>query len=952
MKKNFKSMLCFLFALVFVLQFAGAMPTTASADGLAETATVSYQVWAVKGTDTDSTDITDDQTLVLGEGKTVKVDFGEDVTSPTLASLRSNGFSITPPDGYFVESVFIVAGGSKVAEDAKSLTQLAAAALDSTAVTFDKAIFAADYTNVDFDSAIIHGTTGDTLTIIINIGKLTVVDNTTYSITYAPGTLTTLSDALVENGNAFSVSAGSSHQVLSILTAQRDKVAKDSTKAFDGWKLVYGNGSSLSVAAGDAVTPYANCEIVAQWADAVVVTAKDLTKPYDGTALKPALDSYTIVGLPEGYTAAVTLSGEITNYSDTAAVNKVESVVITDAESNTVETFKVITFNGSLSITKAPLTITAKDPVAGTDGSYVSNGYTASALVGSDAIDSVQLTVAASDGKYISTPSAAVIKNGETDVTANYNISYVASGAVTPPAAPIELTITAKAPVYDETGKTYKENGYDISSGTLAVGDTISSVTYLVTNTDGKYYSTPTAAVIKNGETDVTNKYKLTFTASDPTTPPVERGAITIKAKDRTATYNGTLITANDYEITSGTLADGDKVDSVTYDGGSTNATSTAVDSKPTVVIKDSAGKVVTDSYKITYAAGKVTVNKFDVTITAASKEMTYSGSTFAATDVQKATASGKANSGDVITAAFEIRQNGTKVSSPTAVGTYANVITKATVKNSTGDDITSNYNIKLVDGTLTIKASEKAIALTVTAKSQSWTYDGSAHTCTEYTVTGLVGGDQINKVTFDSASTITNAGTKDNIIKSVAITNNGTAVDSAKYSITYVKGTLTVNKFPLTITAESASKTYDGKALENKNVSAGKLANTNHKLSVEYGVYDSKGNKIQNGAIEPGTYTKKITKYTILDGTTDVTANYDVKTVDGTLTIKSSDKNNSTSPKTGDDNNITLWIILLAASAVLVAAVVIYVVIKNKKKKENSDEEIDSGDDNDGSNE
>lgn len=131
----------------------------------------------------------------------------------------------------------------------------------------------------------------------------------------------------------------------------------------------------------------------------------------------------------------------------------------------------------------------------------------------------------------------------------------------------------------------------------------------------------------------------------------------------------------------------------------------------------------------------------------------------------------------------------------------------------------------------------------------------------------------------------------------------------AAKYNITYVPGTLTVTKAPLTLTAESDSKTYDGKKIDNKNVSATKLANPDHKISVTLGVFDKDGKELQNGAVNPGTYTKKIKSYVIKAGETDVTANYDVKTVDGTLTIKPSDKNNSNSPKTGDTANLGLWI-------------------------------------------
>ena len=102
----------------------------------------------------------------------------------------------------------------------------------------------------------------------------------------------------------------------------------------------------------------------------------------------------------------------------------------------------------------------------------------------------------------------------------------------------------------------------------------------------------------------------------------------------------------------------------------------------------------------------------------------------------------------------------------------------------------------------------------------------------------------------------------------------------------------MTVTKFPLTLTAVSDSKTYDGKALNNKNVKASALANPNHKLSADYEVYDSNGNTIKNGPVDVGVYTKQVSNIKILSGNQDVTANYDIKTVDGTLTITDSSGN------------------------------------------------------------
>ena len=88
-------------------------------------------------------------------------------------------------------------------------------------------------------------------------------------------------------------------------------------------------------------------------------------------------------------------------------------------------------------------------------------------------------------------------------------------------------------------------------------------------------------------------------------------------------------------------------------------------------------------------------------------------------------------------------------------------------------------------------------------------------------------------------------------------------------------------------MTAVSDSKTYDGKALTNKSVKSTSLANSDHKLSADYEVYDSNGNSIKNGPVDVGVYVKKVSNIKITSGTTDVTSNYEITTEDGTLTIR-----------------------------------------------------------------
>ena len=162
------------------------------------------------------------------------------------------------------------------------------------------------------------------------------------------------------------------------------------------------------------------------------------------------------------------------------------------------------------------------------------------------------------------------------------------------------------------------------------------------------------------------------------------------------------------------------------------------------------------------------------------------------------------------------------------------------------------------------------------------------------------------------------------------------------KYAITTQNGTLTVNKRDITLQAVSDSKTYDGKALKNDNVKAsGSLASGDKfrdKDGVRFSVLDSKGNLVTNGAVNVGVYSKVVTEVHIVDAKgNEVTDNYNVKKVDGTLTIKqgTTSQNDSTKPRTGDENSLGLWIGLLAVSAVLILAVLVILLVRSRKKQQ-----------------
>ncbi|MEY4732231.1 MAG: hypothetical protein RLZZ464_297, partial [Pseudomonadota bacterium] len=175
-----------------------------------------------------------------------------------------------------------------------------------------------------------------------------------------------------------------------------------------------------------------------------------------------------------------------------------------------------------------------------------------------------------------------------------------------------------------------------------------------------------------------------------------------------------------------------------------------------------------------------------------------------------------------------------------------------------------SNYTISYANGALDIT---KANA-TVTANSSTSTYNGANQTVSGFTASGLVGSETAAVLTGISASrTEKNAGT-------YAVTASGT---DTNYNLTFVDGTLTINPAALTVTANNASKTYDGVAYSGGNgVSYSGLVG-GESASVLGGSLSYGGTS--QGAINAGT------GYTIVpSGLTS--SNYTISYANGALTI------------------------------------------------------------------
>ena len=196
------------------------------------------------------------------------------------------------------------------------------------------------------------------------------------------------------------------------------------------------------------------------------------------------------------------------------------------------------------------------------------------------------------------------------------------------------------------------------------------------------------------------------------------------------------------------------------------------------------------------------------------------------------------------------------------------------------------NYDVVFESGILTINLKP----VTITANDYEKVYDGlplSDDGNMGYTYTELVVGDAIKSITITGSQTL--AGNGDNEASDVKIIRNEVETDDVteNYAITYVKGVLKVTARPLTITAGSAAKVYDGEALEEDSYTVGGdgLAENDSIESVAYTSFNDAGGVTE--ARDIGEYKNRPSDALIRNGNgDDVTGSYGIVYEDGILTI------------------------------------------------------------------
>ncbi|WP_208948552.1 MBG domain-containing protein [Segnochrobactrum spirostomi] len=618
-----------------------------------------------------------------------------------------------------------------------------------------------------------------------------------YTIAYTPGTLNVNKTALTVTANdatkaydGLAFSGGNGLTYAGFVNGE--------TAAVLGGSLAYGGNAQGAINAGTyaltasgltsgnyaiAYTPGA---LIVNKAS-LTVTANNATKTYDGLAFSGG-NGVTYTGFVNGETAAV-LGGSVAYGGNAQGAINAGTYALT-ASGLTSGNYTIAYTPGTLNVNKAALTVTATNAAKTYDGLAFSggNGVTYAGFVNGEtaAVLGGSLAYGGNAQGAVNAGAYALTASGLT--SDNYTIGYTPGALIVNKAS---LTVTA-----NDATKTYDGLAFSGGNGVTYTGfvngETASvlggSLTY-AGNSQGAI-NAGTYAISASGLTS--GNYTIAYT---PSTLSVNKASLTVTANNATKTYDGLAFSGGN-GLTYAGFVNGETASvlggSLTYAGNSQGAINAG-----TYAL--TASGLTSGNYAIAYTAGTLNVDKASLTVTANNATKTYDGLAF--------------SGGNGLTYAGFVNGETASVlgGSLTYAGNSQGAINAGTYALTASGLTSGNYAIAYTAGTLNV---DKA-SLTVTANNATKTYDGLAFSGGNgVTYAGFVNGETAAAL----GGSLAYGGNSQGAVNAGAYALTTSGLTAGNYAITYSPGTLNVNKASLTVTANNATKTYDGQAFSGGN--------------------------------------------------------------------------------------------------------------------------------------
>ena len=598
----------------------------------------------------------------------------------------------------------------------------------------------------------------------------------------------------------------------------------------------------------------------------VTLTSGGGEKEYDGT---PLTNSTVTIG-GSGFVAGEGATYNVTG-SQTDKGSSKNWFTYTLTEGTKADNYTITQEYGELVVTKntSVINITAKSANKTYDGQALTEtryDFTQNILAEGDVLTAVVKGSQTDAGSSANVVKSYRVMRGDVDVTDFYTFGEIENGTLTVTERKVTLTSESADKPYDGTPLTRPD--VTVSDEGFVDGE-VSDIKAIGTITDKG--SVPNTITFTEGENFKASNYIIVKEAGTLTiTADTTEVVVYISGNTGTEKYDGTEKTVTGYKVT-GISSDLYKESDFAFTGNATvSATDARATSYPMGLTAGNFENKNENFSKVTFIVtdGSLTIDPRTVTLTSESATKEYDGTPLTRPDV---TVSGD---GFVEGEVSGIKATG----SITYYGEVDNDI-KYTKEAGYKD---SNYIVTSEIGKLGITRSSKE--LKVVANSGTWEYDGKFHADGGYTVT--FGEESYNVAAGESAKlstgdTVTAIITKQ--VKNVADSADGnnaivtlTIDNAAQYAnVSQANGTLTITAKPLTITADSAEKVYDGQPLTKNSFTNTELAEGDKLTATVTGSQTNVGSSdnVASAAV-------------IMAGEENVTANYTITYEKGSLTV------------------------------------------------------------------
>ena len=408
---------------------------------------------------------------------------------------------------------------------------------------------------------------------------------------------------------------------------------------------------------------------------ALNITAVDKTKVYG--AANPIL-TVTYSGLVNGDVAPSTLPTISTTAILSSPVGTYPITAIGAVDPN----YTISYVAGTLTVSKATLTITAEDKSKLYGAVMPALTYTYTGLVNSDLAPTT--LPALSTTAFLSSVVGTYPINVSSAADANYTINYVA-GTLTVSKVPLTITAENKTKVYGTANPTLTYTYSGLVNGDLATFTWPTIITTALPNSPVETYP-----IIPSAATDP--NYTISYVNGSLT---VTKAPLTITAKPHTITYNGTAYTGGNGVVPTG-FATGESISNLTgtliYMGTSQGAKN--VDTYTII-----PGGLSSPNYNINYVGGALEIKKATLKVIAGDQSVNFKTELAKILNDAVYTYSGLVggdNTSD-ITGSVSYSTNYSPLTSTGTSGIYLEPIITA-LSNS-------NYDIIAVNGAITITA-------------------------------------------------------------------------------------------------------------------------------------------------------------------------------------------------------------------------------------------------------